>query len=60
MGKNKTTLDLSDPEVLKQAGNKAFTAKKYDEAIDLFTKAIEINPKNHIYYANRKSALKVA
>ncbi|KAJ1910807.1 Small glutamine-rich tetratricopeptide repeat-containing protein 2 [Tieghemiomyces parasiticus] len=39
-------------EELKAAGNKALGAQSYDEAIKLYTQAIEINP-NHIYYANR-------
>lgn len=54
MGKNKTILDETDPEALKQAGNKAFQAKKFEEAIVFYTKAIEIDPKNHIFYANSK------
>lgn len=41
---------------LKDEGNKAFAAKKYDEAIDLFTKAIAIDPKNHVLYSNRSAA----
>ena len=43
---------------MKEAGNKAFQAKNYEEAINQYTKAIEStleNP-NHIYFANRANA----
>jgi stress-induced-phosphoprotein 1 len=53
MGKNKP-VDESNPETLKQAGNKAYLAREFEKAVMYFTKAIEINPKNHIYYANSK------
>ena len=41
---------------LKDAGNKAFAAKDYDKAIQLFTQAIEIDPSNHVLYSNRSAA----
>ncbi|KAJ7781665.1 activator of Hsp70 and Hsp90 chaperone [Mycena metata] len=41
---------------LKDQGNKAFAAKDYDTAIDLFTQAIAIDPKNHVLYSNRSAA----
>lgn len=41
---------------LKNQGNKAFAAKDYDTAIDLFTKAIEIDPTNHVLFSNRSAA----
>ena len=44
---------MKDPEVLKDLGNKSFMTQKFEEAIDFFTKALEINPKSHIYFANR-------
>ncbi|KAF8319257.1 uncharacterized protein EI90DRAFT_2683481 [Cantharellus anzutake] len=47
---------MSDVNTLKDQGNKAFAAKKYDEAIDLFTKAIALDPKNHVLYSNRSAA----
>jgi tetratricopeptide (TPR) repeat protein len=37
-------------------GNKAFAAKDYDKAIDLFSQAIAIDPKNHVLYSNRSAA----
>lgn len=41
---------------LKDQGNKAFAAKDYDKAIDLFTQAIAIDPKNHVLWSNRSAA----
>lgn len=41
---------------LKNQGNKAFQAKDYDTAIDLFSKAIELDPSNHVLWSNRSAA----
>lgn len=41
---------------LKDQGNKAFQAKDYDAAIDLFTGAIELDPQNHVLFSNRSAA----
>jgi len=41
---------------LKAKGNAAFSAGKFEEAIDLFTQAIEVNPENHVLYSNRSAA----
>ncbi|MCJ1258401.1 Hsp90 cochaperone [Lignoscripta atroalba] len=41
---------------LKAEGNKAFAEKKFEEAIEKFTKAIEIEPSNHVLYSNRSGA----
>lgn len=41
---------------LKSKGNAALQAEKYDEAIDFYSKAIEIDPNNHILYSNRSAA----
>lgn len=41
---------------LKNQGNKAFAAKDYDTAIELFTKAIAIDPTNHVLFSNRSAA----
>lgn len=43
-------------DALKDQGNKAFQAKDYDKAIDLFTQALAIDPQNHVLYSNRSAA----
>ncbi|KAH9894659.1 hypothetical protein F4778DRAFT_747793 [Xylariomycetidae sp. FL2044] len=47
---------MASADELKAQGNKAIAEKKFDEAIDAFTKAIEIEPSNHIFYSNRSAA----
>jgi len=47
------------PDTFKEAGNRAFISKNFEEAIEQYTIAIEMcseNP-NHIYFANRANAL---
>jgi tetratricopeptide (TPR) repeat protein len=41
---------------LKDKGNKAFQAKDYDTAIELFTQAIALDSQNHVLYSNRSAA----
>ena len=41
---------------LKNEGNKAFQAKDYDKAIELFSKAIEQDPNNFVLWSNRSAA----
>lgn len=51
--------DLKKAEDLKASGNDLLKAKKYQEAVDLYTQAIETVPKgpnSHIYYSNRAAA----
>eukprot|EP00668_Euglena_longa_P001084 GGOE01001295.1.p1 GENE.GGOE01001295.1~~GGOE01001295.1.p1 ORF type:complete len:569 (+),score=156.11 GGOE01001295.1:49-1707(+) len=43
-------------EELKVKGNSAFQAGKNDEAVEWFTKAIEIDGNNHILFSNRSAA----
>ncbi|CAF9935735.1 MAG: Hsp90 cochaperone [Heterodermia speciosa] len=43
-------------DVLKAEGNKAFQEKKFDEAIDKFSQAIDLEPTNHVLYSNRSGA----
>ena len=38
---------------LKEQGNKAFTDKKYDDALKLYTDAIENDPTDHTLFSNR-------
>ncbi|GJJ07657.1 hypothetical protein Clacol_010572 [Clathrus columnatus] len=47
---------MSSVEDLKAQGNKAFQSKDYDKAIDLFTQAIALDPKNHVLWSNRSAA----
>jgi len=47
---------MSDASALKDLGNKAFAAKDYDKAIDLFSQAITQDPTNHVLYSNRSAA----
>lgn len=47
---------MSDVNALKDQGNKAFSAKDYDKAIELFTAAIAIDPSNHVLFSNRSAA----
>ncbi|KAL9122580.1 MAG: hypothetical protein Q9187_000863 [Circinaria calcarea] len=43
-------------EALKAEGNKAFAAKNFDEAVEKFSQAIELEPTNHVLYSNRSGA----
>lgn len=43
-------------EELKSKGNELMGQAKYREAIAFYTKAIEVEPNNHLYYANRAAA----
>jgi len=41
---------------LKAQGNKAFSSGNYEDAIKLFSQAIELDPTNHVLYSNRSAA----
>ncbi|KAF7317724.1 hypothetical protein MKEN_00860200 [Mycena kentingensis (nom. inval.)] len=41
---------------IKEQGNEAFKAKNFDEAVALYTKAIEMNPTEPAYLTNRAAA----
>lgn len=43
-------------EEIKNKGNELMSVAKYKEAIACYTKAIEMEPENHIYFANRAAA----
>jgi len=40
---------------LKAEGNKAFAAKKWKDAADHYTKALEQDPFDHVFYSNRSA-----
>lgn len=48
--------DKAEAEALKAKGNAAFSAGKLQEAVDLFSRCIELDSSNHIYWSNRAAA----
>jgi len=46
----------AEAETLKAAGNKSMTNKDYGGAISNYTEAIQLSPKNPVYYSNRAAA----
>lgn len=47
---------LEEAEGLKKEGNACFQKGENEEAIRLYTQAIELNPENAVYYSNRSAA----
>lgn len=43
-------------DALKAQGNKAFQAGQFEEAIQHFTAAIDLDPSNHVLYSNRSAS----
>ena len=57
MGKDdKKEVDPNDAEAQKNAGNAAFQAGKNTEAIEYYSRAIELDGKVASYYSNRAFA----
>eukprot|EP00557_Chaetoceros_sp_GSL56_P010595 CAMPEP_0176485522 /NCGR_PEP_ID=MMETSP0200_2-20121128/5082_1 /TAXON_ID=947934 /ORGANISM="Chaetoceros sp., Strain GSL56" /LENGTH=793 /DNA_ID=CAMNT_0017882167 /DNA_START=214 /DNA_END=2595 /DNA_ORIENTATION=- len=57
---NPTREDLQEAETLKVRGNAYMQQKKYNQARDFYTKALELSPMgptSHVYYSNRAAAL---
>ena len=48
--------DKARADKLKQEGNALMTSKKYDHAIETYSKAIELDGTNPVYYSNRAAA----
>jgi tetratricopeptide (TPR) repeat protein len=42
-----------DADSWKKEGNTFVSQKKYEKAIECYTNAIKINPKDHSFYSNR-------
>lgn len=42
--------------VLKNKGNEALAANKFDEAIEFYTEALKLDGNNHVLYSNRSAA----
>lgn len=54
--KPKAGAPTAESDKLKSEGNAAMARKEYSNAIDLYTKALEIAPANPIYLSNRAAA----
>lgn len=54
--KNKGASGANSPEALKNLGNEEYGRGNYDTAIDLYTKAIEMDDTNPIFFSNRAQA----
>lgn len=48
--------DKKAADTFKAQGNAHMSAKKYDEAIEAYTKATELDPTNPVYFSNRAAA----
>ncbi|KAG5001927.1 hypothetical protein AAZX31_08G300200 [Glycine max] len=48
--------NVSKAEEFKLLANEAFNARKFSQAIDLYTQAIELNSQNAVYFSNRAFA----
>lgn len=53
---NHTMTNSEEAEQFKAAGNKALQSKDYTAAIEAYTKAINADGTNHVYYSNRSAA----
>eukprot|EP00033_Pygsuia_biforma_P000938 GCRY01001080.1.p1 GENE.GCRY01001080.1~~GCRY01001080.1.p1 ORF type:complete len:486 (+),score=146.74 GCRY01001080.1:152-1609(+) len=51
-----TPEDMNKAEAFKEQGNLAFKKQQWHESVDLYSKAIEINPKSTAYLGNRAFA----
>ena len=51
-----TEEDKAAAESFKAKGNSYMSAKDYTEAISAYTKAVDLDPTNPVYYSNRAAA----
>mmetsp|Transcript_25555 Transcript_25555/g.73889 ORF Transcript_25555/g.73889 Transcript_25555/m.73889 type:complete len:267 (+) Transcript_25555:1-801(+) len=49
-------MSSTEAEEKKALGNKHFAAKEYEKAIKLYSEAIRLDGKNHVYYSNRSAS----
>ena len=54
--KEPTDEDKTAAEALKAKGNSHMSGKRYDEAIQAYTQAIDLDTTNPVYYSNRAAA----
>ena len=54
--KEVSEVDRAQAEEYKVKGNDSLAAKRYEDAIEAYTKAIELNPSAAVYYCNRAAA----
>ncbi|KAJ5811716.1 Small glutamine-rich tetratricopeptide repeat-containing protein 2 [Penicillium riverlandense] len=59
-GQPKPGAPTTESDKLKSEGNGAMARKEYSQAIELYTKALEIAPANPIYLSNRAAAFSAA
>ncbi len=48
--------DKAKADAFKSEGNKLLAAKDFAKAVEKYTSAIELDPSNAVYYANRAAA----
>ncbi|XP_053313918.1 small glutamine-rich tetratricopeptide repeat-containing protein beta [Spea bombifrons] len=48
--------DIEKAEQLKDEGNNFMKEQNYEAAVDCYTQAVELDPKNAVYYCNRAAA----
>ncbi|KAI1883165.1 hypothetical protein AGOR_G00242410 [Albula goreensis] len=51
-----TEEEVAEAERLKTEGNEQMKAENFSAAVEFYTKAIEINPQNAVYFCNRAAA----
>ncbi|OCT97522.1 hypothetical protein XELAEV_18009750mg [Xenopus laevis] len=48
--------DVAEAESLKTEGNEQMKVENFESAVTYYTKALELNPRNAVYYCNRAAA----
>mmetsp|Transcript_5764 Transcript_5764/g.10289 ORF Transcript_5764/g.10289 Transcript_5764/m.10289 type:complete len:136 (-) Transcript_5764:29-436(-) len=54
MGRKKKSVSSVD---LKEQGNRAYSNREFEKALDFYNKGIEVDPKNAVLFSNRSAAL---